>query len=537
MQLPSFLPFSWPSGANKEKITQIGIFLLLLLVSIVPKLYNLENPALNDLHFYRQLTTFSISQRFTLGEGSLLYPSTYQAINPQDEQHLDLAEFPVYQLLVSWLFQVTGISVLTVRLFNIFLSTCLTFVIYFIGKRLHSSNFGALAATVFCLFPAIVFWGRVDSPEIFGLLCALSAIALALYGVKDAPRLALFTTLFTLAALTKPFYLSFLPLCMYLFQVSNNVPFKKILWVLILPIISVIVWRLWALHFVYGNWIVTDHSLWLLHNNQGWLKYFTESRWITQFFQQFFIGMLLTPLGGVLAICGFVLSSNFFKKPFAAFVTYYAMCSALNYIVVAAGSTWHDYYNLHWVPMAALCVAISLWRLSSFLQQYAKSHLKFPLTPHHFYEWYFFMVGVFIAVIFSAFAGVTEFFAIRQEYFGTQTLLGTPEYQADYDKITALLSPSDRLITIQYKLDSSMLIQMQRVGYVIEYGHYSLCLTDPELLQEIANRSQDLKPRYILIDQTSNPESKCSLQNADKLMQRHYPMVFKGEHIRMYKIF
>src|SRR3989344_2019447 len=95
---------------------KIGLFILLLILGFVLRLYRFDNP-IADWHSWRQADTSSVSREFVKNGFDLLHPK-YHDLSSQtggrlpNPQGFRFVEFPIYNLLQGGFFSIFGIFTL-----------------------------------------------------------------------------------------------------------------------------------------------------------------------------------------------------------------------------------------------------------------------------------------------------------------------------------------------------------------------------------------------------------------------------------------
>jgi 4-amino-4-deoxy-L-arabinose transferase-like glycosyltransferase len=88
--------------------------------------------------------------------------------------HLTSLRPPLYPLLLSLIYFLTdGVHVNAVRIFQIFLSLGIIYVVFLLGKRLFDEKNGLLAASIFMIYPSFLFFTHLLLTEVFFTLLFL----------------------------------------------------------------------------------------------------------------------------------------------------------------------------------------------------------------------------------------------------------------------------------------------------------------------------------------------------------------------------
>jgi len=211
--------------------------LLLILLTLIPRLYRINNP-IADWHAFRQADTASVTREYVKNGINLLEPHYHDLSNIQSG-HENLAgyrmvEFPLINGLIAGVLRLIPALplVLTSRIFSVLASLGTVYFLYNFTKLLTKNdklaNFVGLA---FALIPYNIYYSRVVLPEPFLLLFSTGSLYFFLQAIKTKqiytnPSFWLSAMLLGLAILLKPFVVFLIPI--YLVLYFQNQPIKKL---------------------------------------------------------------------------------------------------------------------------------------------------------------------------------------------------------------------------------------------------------------------------------------------------------------------
>jgi hypothetical protein len=70
-----------------------------------------------------------------------------------------------YGFILGAIYKIFGVSVLAVKLFNVLLSVCLAWILYWIGKMVYGERAGRITSVLFSLWPAQIMYCSVEASE------------------------------------------------------------------------------------------------------------------------------------------------------------------------------------------------------------------------------------------------------------------------------------------------------------------------------------------------------------------------------------
>ena len=423
-----------------KKIEILVLFLILFLAFSL-RLYKINRP-LADWHSWRQADTAAVSRNF-IKEGFTPFIPKYDDMSAQangidNPNRYRFVEFPIYNALIAAVWAFTGVNVTYARLVTVIITLGSTLLLYFLVRHFSGKTTAALAAFFFATIPYSVFYSSTILPGplmVFGVLALYLSFIKWLQNEKNWFWGILSIVFANVAILTWPIALFFtLPIVylafekyrfqtlkkphLYIFAVSSLAPF--------------IAWRIWMRQFPAGipNWNF------LL--NEG------NIRFKGAFFRWLVVermGKLILTVGGFsLFILGII------KKPGREkfFYLSYLISALLYFCVFASGNVRHDYYQVPFIPIAAIFMALGTKTL-------------FNLPRDSFNRF----IGPVVAV--CAVAAIFAFgFYENQGFYW----INKPQIVEAGRAVDRLL-PKDATVIAPYNGDSAFLYQTNRYGYPI----------------------------------------------------------------------
>ena len=432
----------------KKKISKKLTVLLLLLVlglALVLRLYKINIP-LADHHSWRQADTAAVARNFIKEGFDFFHPriDNLTPLNPglPNEQRYFMVEPPFYQTIVAGFYHLFGVKESLARLVSIFFSLGAMIFLFLLVSRLINRWVGLLAAFFMAILPYSVFYSRVIMPEPMMLFACLGMFWFFYRWLENQKKFwywgAVFFTAWALMMKIFPLFLV-LPMFYLVWQKYQWRFYKeKKLWLLlVLAVLPLLAWRFWLGHFPEG----IPTNIWLF--NEGGIRFRPAFfRWI--FAER--IGKLILGYWGIfLFALGLVLKNT--KKE--GWFFYWFLVSFLAYVsVFAFGNVTHDYYQIPFIPIAAIFLAKGTW----FLITAGKQILN------RFFAWIVLIACVLLMLGFSWFE-VRGFYLIQ----GGVDIAGEA-----VDELT----PKDALVLTGDSNDATLLYNTNRHGWTGGYASY-----------------------------------------------------------------
>jgi hypothetical protein len=360
------------------KKLKLVVFLLILLASVIVRLYGFSNP-LADWHSWRQADTSSVSRNFVKNGYDILRPRFDDISNVpsgnDNPQGYRFVEFPIYNIIQARLYQVYNIYTLEQwgRLVTIFSSLISVLLIYLIVKKYSDFTTAIFASVFYAFIPFNIYFGRVILPDPSMVAASLSGIYF--FDKWLTPRIVnkssawlwfILSVLSTaLALLLKPYAIFFtIPMIYLVFYRLRFKFYKKwqLYLYLIIALAPLLFWRIWMTQYPEGIPV----SDWLF-NNGG-------IRFKGAFFYWLFaerIGKLILGYWGLIIFGAGILNISRKKNLLKNFFFLSFLLSALLYLtVMAGGNVQHDYYQILIMPAIAVFMGLG----SSFLLNLPKEY-------------------------------------------------------------------------------------------------------------------------------------------------------------------
>ena len=426
-----------------KKNQKIELFFLaaILILSFVLRLYKINRP-IADWHSWRQADTAAVSRNFIKEDFNPFIPKfddmSSQANSLDNPARYRFVEFPIYNALIAGVWSITGVNELYARLTTVLITLGSTLLLYLLVRYFSGWQTAALSAFFFSIIPYNIFYSSTILPAplmIFGIVGLYLSFTKWMRNDKSWLWAVASILFANLAILTWPIAIFFtLPIIYLAFEKYNFALFKKInLWIfVILTLLPFIAWRIWMLRFPEGI------PSWGFLINEGNIRFKGAFfRWLIA--ER--IGKLILTVGGVpLAVLGIL------KKIEKEKLFYFSwlISVALYFSVFASGNVRHDYYQMPFVPISAIFMALGTKLLFSLPRQ-AFNKLIGPL------------VALVLIILMIAFGS----FEIRGYYW-----INKPQIVIGGHAVDRLL-PKDATVIAPYNGDAAFLYQTNRHGYPI----------------------------------------------------------------------
>lgn len=420
---------------------EIALICAIVLISFALRLYKISRP-IADWHSWRQADTAAVARNF-IKEGYNPFVPRFDDMSAQtngrdNPNRYRFVEFPIYNSLIYFVWQVSGISATSARLVTVLITIGSTVLIYFLTKYFSGPKTAAIAAFLFATLPYNVFYSSTILPGplmVFALLAFYLSFLKWLENEGSIPFFLLSIIFANIAILTWPVAIFFLFPALYLVLQKHGLNFikKPRFWLLaILSLAPFIAWRIWMLRFPEGipNW------RFLLNENNirfkgAFFKWLIAER----------IGkLILTVNGFALFIIGLVVKP---VKKENLFYLSWLFATIIYFIVFASGNVRHDYYQIPAVPVLVIFMAKGLVALFD----------SNPLLNKN--------LARFIVILLLVFTYAFGIYEVRGYYW-----INKPQIIEAGQAVDRLL-PKDATIIAPYNGDSAFLYQTNRYGYPI----------------------------------------------------------------------
>ena len=423
---------------------------LILAFGLWLRLYKIDIP-LADHHSWRQADTAAVSRNFIKEGFNFFYPKidnmTYlqspQLLNPE---RLFMAEPPIYNSLVAAVYKITSVKEAWARAVTIFFSLGSVLILYLILDHLTNRTTALWGALIGVGLPYGIFYGRVILPEPLMVFVSLVWLWFVILWIQRENHLAYWGAIMSGAiALTQksfPIFLG-LPVAYLILRgwglrgVFQKKHFLQLVVMLILTFLPFVAWRWWVGQHPAG----VPPFDWLF--NQGMIRFRPAFfRWI---FAERIAKLILGYWGLPLFVLGVAVRPN--KKE--GWFFHWWLVSFLIYVtVLAAGNVTHDYYQIPFIPLAAIFVARGVEVLTNGRNRiFAKP------------------VGWLIALVCLGFGFGFGWFQVR-DFYNIQSGVDVAGIRADE------LLPKDALVLTGDTNDSTLLYNCNRWGLTGGYASY-----------------------------------------------------------------
>ncbi len=347
---------------SKTKASLFKIIVVLVLLTIFPRLYRFNNPVA-DWHAFRQADTASVTREYVKNGIDLLRPRYQDLSNIQSgKDNLEgwrMVEFPILNALAAFtIINLPFLNIVAVsRIISIVFSVGTTVSLYFLVKRISGKNVAFLSAATFALLPFSVFYGRAILPEPAMLFFSTgSLLFFTRYLDKKNTLWSYLVSLvfLALALLLKPFVAFLGPVYLVLaWQSFGKNIFKHIELILFagLSFLPLICWRKWVEQFPSGipanDWLFNSNNI---RFRPAWFRWLFYER-LTKLFIGFF---------GWILLFGNLINT---KKKITELMVYgsWGMGLLLYLVVIATGNVQHDYYQVIMLPFVSVLIGRGAW--------------------------------------------------------------------------------------------------------------------------------------------------------------------------------
>lgn len=339
----------------KYIFNQYTLLVLIIILSFLVRLYKINSP-IADWHSWRQADTAAVTRNFIKEGFNPLLPR-YDDMSGVSQNPIPnpgrfrFVEFPIYNIFVYPFYLLFSINDIYSRLVSIIFSLGSVVFIFLITKRYTDAFTGLVAAFIFGLLPFNVFFSRTTLPEPTFVFFSLGMIYFVdQWIIRFSKKNLVLSYIFTTTAfLIKPWAIFFaLPLFYLVYRKEQKVfPInKKYIYFALAALLPFILWRLWIMQHPEGipasDWLMNGDDIrfrpafwwWIVSERMG-----REILGVTGFFL-FFLGLICKPK-----------SNNFF-------LSFWALSAFLFMAIFATGNVRHNYYQISFIPIAAIFTAV-----------------------------------------------------------------------------------------------------------------------------------------------------------------------------------
>ncbi len=336
----------------------------LILLSVVVRFIHIDATVIG-WHSWRQADTAAMARNFHDYGESVLYPRADWGGGDYVE-----TEFQAYTYLVAAIYNVTGVHEAVGRVLSILFALAAIAGLYFLARRFYGESVALITATVYAVLPLTMYYGRAFMPESM----MLSLIIWGFYYFDRWRESAQWThavaawVLLTLAVLLKiPTLYIGLPLLFIASTYRGGLPAAlRSIWLWIFAAALVGVTALWYSH-AYSLFLQTGNTfgIWTGSTNK-WGAY--DSLLTLKFYNDILFKSIaerhLTWPGMLLFIGGLFVRRDSRREWFAE---WWLLAVIVYFLIVNKGNQVHEYYQLPFIPPAAMIIGRMLEALRSNL--------------------------------------------------------------------------------------------------------------------------------------------------------------------------
>lgn len=412
---------------------------LLLILAFTLRLYKINSP-IADWHSWRQADTAAVTRNFIKEGFNPLLPK-FDDMSALSETPITnplgfrFVEFPLYNIFVYPLYLFFGVDEKYHRLVSVMFSLGSMIFLYYIVKRYTDKWIAFLSALTFAVLPFGVFLSRTTLPEPTFVFFALGMVYFMDKWIWEMKLIwGIGGFIFTaLAFLIKPWAVFFyLPLIYSIHKKGSGWKFffKKFITFSFFALLPFIFWRMWILQQPEGipasSWLLNGDGIrfrpafwwWIISERMG-----REILGATGLVL-FFLGVILKPKHG-----------NYFFH-------FWALSIFLYLIIFATGNVRHDYYQILFVPVGAIFVALGFVSLLRSENNFIPRIFTISIA-----------VFLYILSIYFGFKQVSGFYQINNPVI------------VEAGKKADMTLPKGAVVLAPYNGDSAFLYQINRKGF------------------------------------------------------------------------
>jgi hypothetical protein len=470
---------------EKNRFRKIDIIILgcILGVALTARLYKLTAP-LSDSYSWRQADTAAVARNF-IRNGFTLFQPHYDDLSSiqsgfENPNGLRFVEFPIYNALFAGLYSLFPFLPIEAygRLITVFFSLLVIAIIYYLLLKEHSRLSAIVAAIIYGIFPAFVFFSRVVLPETTAVSFSFLSILFLYWWHSLKKRNIIFvffgfsTLCFAISILIKPTVIFYGLALLYLFiSKYKQGTLKKIDFYLyfFLALLPFIMWRSYIDKFPEGipssDWLITS-----VNTFEGQKIIFMRPaffRWI------FYERINLMIFGGYVTV--FLVTGIFTRLK--RYFLHTLLLGAFAYLFVfQGGNVQHEYYQTVILPPLAMFAGIGAALFLRDRKNFLHPVIVYPLV----------VLLTALSVMFSYYYKVKDFYTYPEDLNQMAKILNT--FTKPGDKII-----TDRLgdTTLLYLADRRGAPMLYKTIEQLKTDGYTYYMTDKkEIITDLKSKKQ-----------------------------------------------
>lgn len=341
----------------QKSIKLLGLLLVIFFISLLPRLYKLDN-SITDWHAFRQADTAMVARNFSETGFDIFHPRSdnilaiSQSKQPNPNGYTFL-EFPIYTLIVGVVWNTFGVNVEVARLVSAIFASFSAVFLFLLVRKFSGGRIAILSSLVFALTPYSVYYGRVIMPN--STMICLGLISLWLFAKYyfDNSRICLFFSaiFFALSSLSYPYVVFWIIPMGYLALIKDGLFYRQAKYYLFFAIsfAPLLLWRAWGANFPEAQ----IGSEWYL--NYGNIR-FTPAffRWLIL---ERLSKLILGTGGFVLFFIG-IIAPRIHKEKY--FYFFWLVSMGVYFSIFASSNVRHDYYQYIYMPVLSIFVALGI---------------------------------------------------------------------------------------------------------------------------------------------------------------------------------
>ena len=429
-----------------KRLLPLTLVVIIFFITLIPRIYKIDN-SITDWHSFRQADTAMVARNFSQEGIDLLHPRTDNILAISDSKipnpkGYTFLEFPIYTLIVGYIWQFTGPLEWIGRLVSAIFASLSGIFIFLIVKKFSSTRIAFISSLVFALTPYSIYYGRVIMPNSTMICLGLISIWLfsKYYFENSKISLLLSGLLFALSSLSYPYVIFWIIPMIYLAIIKDGLFYYSIRYYIffLVSFLPLFLWRAWGANFpeaqIGSNW----------YFNYGDIR-FTGAffRWLI--FER--LSKLILGTGGFVLMFVGLLSPRKHKENYFYFIWLLSMI--LYFIIFASSNVRHDYYQYIYMPVLSIYVALGI----NFIFNSGRSLVERGIS-----------IGIAAILIFMSIA--FGYYEVKG-YYSTNSDIVEAGKKAD-----ELLDPQARVIA-PLSGDLSLLYYVNRPGWAEFYEEIS----------------------------------------------------------------
>lgn len=351
---------------NEDRRLALYLLAMLLLISLLSRLPNLTAP-IADAHSWNQCSAASVIRNFHEKGIDLLNPEWNHLKKNSAARRIGAEELPLYHALIALLWNRTGEQESVARLVTIIISLIGSVYLFLLASSIGSNRLGLLAVFFYSFAPLNWFFGRAIMSDAAMLTATIAALHHFNRWIQTNTEPDFIWAAFwlALAGLLKPFaLLAGVPILgLWLFKDGLRLFLKPQAYIFgLIVLVPTFAWLTHALNV--GDLGGVTKNAGLADTDKIWGP--IERLWDPKFYfrlQWRLFDRAITPIASLLAGLGLIAM----RGSIARLPRFWLLGVVVYILLIRNGNYVHNYYQLPFVPVAALLAAMGFnWGLTRY---------------------------------------------------------------------------------------------------------------------------------------------------------------------------